>query len=263
MIFPFVHLILTHEDFAEARTMNLDAGIVSILSGGLLISKNQSATAGLKNHTGTLMVGRIKSKCLSWAPCLNEGLNQSIGCPRFLPSGFDNDGRLEWNGWEPQGIDGRRIAGHDQAQSLRSRKIADTSTKLFTKAFVQNTEIQTSGQTRQDGSHMGQCMVNFLHVSSNHHMRKPRSGGKGLDIVLRRLLVTFVTQRQCSMKKGFTSFGTDFNQLIDGEGAKGCLGITDALEVTADDAGVDRADRCQGLLVAVTLDLNLIQTFVR
>ena len=193
MIFPFVNLILTHEDFAEARTMNLDAGIVGILSGGLLISKNQCATAGLKNHTGPLMVGRIKSKCLSWAPCLNEGLDQSIGCPRFLPSGFDNDGRFEWNGWEPQRVDGRRIAGHDQAQSLRSREIADTSTKLFTIAFVQNTEIQTSGQACQDGSHMGQCMVNFLHVSSNHHMRKPRSGGKGLNIVLRRLLVTFVT----------------------------------------------------------------------
>ena len=65
------------------------------------------------------------------------------------------------------------------------------------------------------------------------------------------------------MKKGFTSFGTDFNQLINSEGAESCLGITDALEITADDTGVDRADRCQGLLVAVALDLDLIQTFVR
>lgn len=115
---PVRDAILADEEFAPARTMNLDGRVVGVLRRGGLVAKDQCPAARIQDGCGTIMIRRIKSEGFGRHSGGNERLDQPVGRPRFLTPRLDDHRGLQGDCGQPERIHGGRIAGHDQAQGL-------------------------------------------------------------------------------------------------------------------------------------------------
>ena len=99
---PVFDAIGAHQYFAPSRTVNLDGRVAGVLLSGGFIPEYQRTSALIENRRRAVMIGGIKTKSLGGNAGGDEGLDQAIGRPRFVFAGFDDDGRFQGDGGEPE-----------------------------------------------------------------------------------------------------------------------------------------------------------------
>ena len=124
-------------------------------------------------------------------------------------------------------------------------------------------EIESARQTAEDCLHLRQNGADAVHVSPHECVRQPARAGKCLDVLLRRLGMTFVPERQGGYSGRSRRPACTF-QLV----ARTCSFFRAARatsspdEIAPDDAGVDMADRRHRLTATMIANINLLQTLI-
>jgi hypothetical protein len=90
-------------------------------------------------------------------------------------------------------------------------------------------------------------------------MRQTAREAERLDVLLRRLGVTPVPQRQCAVDEQVTRLGRHLHQLRHGELPKGGPGGPQLRQIPLQDPPVHLGDQRQGLPCAVVLDLDMLE----
>ena len=69
------------------------------------------------------------------------------------------------------------------------------------KPRVENREIQPARQAVEHGLHVRQRVMDLLHVAPDHHVRQAAGAAERVDVILRRLRVALVAQRQRAVRE--------------------------------------------------------------
>ena len=95
MTFPFPEIIVSNQDFAPPRAMNLNARKARIFSDRGVTSKRNSPTTRHKNGIPALMGSRIKAEGFFREPRGNQGLHSSQGGNWIFPTRRQQDRNLQ------------------------------------------------------------------------------------------------------------------------------------------------------------------------
>ena len=160
------------------------------------------------------MVGRVKAESIRRRTRGDERLDQPVGRPRLLAARFDDHGRLQRDGRQPQRIHCRRIARHDQPERVCGRIKRHRRAALLAVAAVEHVERQAARQTVQHRADVGQREVNLRHVPPHHHLRQPAGGAQRAHVILRALRVPGVAKRQRAAEEKLARLCRDRDQLL-------------------------------------------------
>ena len=193
---PALDLVLADEDLAEARAVHLDGRVAGVLRRGAFVAEDQSPAAAAQDLRGAFVVGRIEPERLRRAAGGDEGLDDPLGRPGLFAAGLQDHWDLQGNRGQPKRVHPGRIARHDQAEAGRSGVEANPRARLFAQAAIEDAEVEAAREAVQNGPHLAQSRGDLLHVPPHHHEGQAARGGEGLDILLGRLRVALVAQRQ-------------------------------------------------------------------
>jgi len=260
---PAIDLIFADEDFAVAGAVDFDGGILGVLLGGGAVAEEEGASAGFENFGGAFVVCGVEAEGGGRASGGDESLDESVGRPRFIAAGFDDDRGFEGDGREPEGIHGGRIAWHDEAERLGSRIKAERCAELLADASVEDGQVEASGKTIQDGLHVNQGVADAGHVAIHHHVRQAAGGGERFEIFARGLGVALVAEGEGGVREKVGGLCADGDELRGRQTVQGSSSIRGARKIFAQDTGVDLADEGADGAGAVIFNLGLIEATVR
>ena len=194
---------------------------------------------------------------------MDEGLDQADRRPRLVAAGLHDDRRFQSNGRKPQGIHRRRVAGHHQPECLGGGVKTDLSPKLFTNARIENRRINTSCKAIEHHIHVGQCVMYFVHVTLNHHVRQAAGRGQGFDVLPRRLGFSIDPDLHLAIEKYLTGLRADSNELGRGEFTQSSTGFINTIKIAPNHAGIDLAHGGFHCPITIIVNFNLIEAHVR
>ena len=115
---PVFDLIVSDEDFAEAWSVDGEAGIITVLGDRIGVAEDERAAADFHDFGGAFVISGVEAESLWWGTGGDEGLDEAVRGPGFFAAGFNDHGGFEGDGGEPEGIDGWGVAGHDEAERV-------------------------------------------------------------------------------------------------------------------------------------------------
>ena len=130
------------------------------------------------------MIGGVETEGLSRNPGGDERLDESVWGPGLLLAGLDDHRRLEGDGRDPQGIHGRRVAGHHQTEGVGRGEEGKIGAELLAASFIEDGEVEPTGESVKDFRHVGQGVMNLRHVPLHHHMGQTAGAAEGLDVLV-------------------------------------------------------------------------------
>jgi hypothetical protein len=129
-------------------------------------------------------------------------------------------------------------------------------------ARIENGKIEPARQAVEHGLHVGQGEMNLVHVAPDHDVRQSARATQRLDVLLRRMRVALVTERQRAVEKLLARFGANLDELRDREFFEGRLRFARAREILAHNPGVDLADGGFDFARAKIFHLDRVEAFV-
>ncbi len=210
---PLVDLVFADKDFAVARAMNFNGGVIGVQLRGAGVAEEQGAPARLENLSRAFVIGWIKTKGFGRTASGNERLNEAVRCPGLFLPRLDDDGDFERDRWQPERIYSGRVAGHDQSKGLSGGIETQLRRAIIAGTVVENgRNIQAAAQSPENGAHMGESIVDFGHVAPDHDMRQAAGGGERLEVLLGGLCLPFVAEGQGAFQKEFAGVACNFEQ---------------------------------------------------
>lgn len=263
ILLPIFDLVFTNDDLAPAGAVDLHAGVAFVHLGHGHIAKDEVATTEFHHFTAAFMVGGVKAKGLCRGSGGDESLNEAEGGPGLFAAWFDDHGDLQGDGWQPQRVHRRGVAGHHEAEGIGGGEVGHGAARLGAETLVNHRHVEASGQAVEDDIHVGERVVQLGHVALHHDVRQAAGARKGGDVFFRALGVAFVAQGQGAIEEEVTRLGGDLDELGDGELLQGLARLADLTKVLAHDACIHLAHLGADLARLVVFHRDFIQRFVR
>ena len=83
--------------------------------------------------------------------------------------------------------------------------------KLLPYAGIKDGGIDPSCEAVEHHLHVGQSIVKLIHIATHHHVRQAAGGGEGLNILRRRLHLSFDPDLHFPIKKNLAGLGPNLD----------------------------------------------------